>query len=93
MAEMTAGLLWSMDARTPQAAAVEWARIKSRFRERYGTEPVGAVIGEKAVALLDQAFDAGLLQPSGVIALTARNIIDNAESAWWIHMHGDGEGE
>lgn len=87
MAEMTSGLLWRMDARTPEAAATEWERIKSRFRERFGTEPVGAVVGEKAVALLDQAYDAGLLPPGSTLCLVARNIIDNADSAWWIHMH------
>jgi hypothetical protein len=91
MPELRSGLLWRMDARTKEAAAAEWEHIKDRFRERYGTEPVGAVIGEKAVALLDQAHDAGLLRPSGVLALVARNIIDNEDSAWWVHMHNDEE--
>ncbi len=91
MPEMRPGLLWSFESRTPATAAVEWERIKARFRERYGTEPVGAVIGEKVCDLLDTAHETGLLPEGKTLCIVARNIIDNANSAWWVHMHGGEE--
>lgn len=90
MPELRSGLLWSMDARTPAAAAAEWQKIKRRFTERYGTEPTGAVIGEKVCELLDKAHEDGLLPEGKMLCVVARNVLDSQHSAWWVHMH-DGE--